>query len=364
MLILALSLSGCFSFLSSEKPTTLEITPDKVFATEDEEVELTAVVKDNKDKEMDVNEEDIKWALADADDSDPVATLNKNTGSKVVLTGKRLGETKLTVTYDTLVVEVDISVALANKAELNETITEAKALLDTPVGTEPGQIPQDALNELAAAITIAESVATDADATQAEVNTAVTNLKKAIADFDDAYFDVVILVENFADLTNIDDFWTSNYKALPGDENKPFYVKTGGEFVLEDGKFKMGGDGGRFTLGTDRPGDDTTKEDTDAGGSLDLTRPYRITIKFGEYGGDLTKKFSVFIDNNTTTGAASMHGNPDCRPYNERLPDLPAEKTLVIDIDPVVGTENSFLQIRLESDAWIILESIKVEYII
>ncbi|NLL87648.1 MAG: hypothetical protein GX228_01790 [Firmicutes bacterium] len=196
----------------------------------------------------------------------------------------------------------------------------------------------------------------DGAADAADVEAAVEEVEE-----DAAPQEQYVLFEDFSGLTSIDEFWTAEYKLLPGDQTKPLYVPIEGEFTLENGKLKM--IGSRFTIGTDRT-TETTKEDTEAGGYLDLTKPYRVTVSFLEVGGDTNKKFSVMIDNNTTTGAASMHGNPGCRPYNERLSLLPAEKTIVIDVDPAVGTENSFLQLRVEAGTgWILLDSITVEYL-
>ncbi|HHX74920.1 MAG TPA: hypothetical protein GX699_08460 [Firmicutes bacterium] len=171
-----------------------------------------------------------------------------------------------------------------------------------------------------------------------------------------------VLFEDFKGLmTSVEQFWTAAYKSVPGNADIPLYRNIEGEYEIVNGKLKM--TGARFTIGTDRT-TETTKDDTEAGGYLDLTKPYRITIKFLEIGGDTNKKLSVMIDNNTETGAASMHGNPGCRPYNVRLSELPEEKIILIDVNPAVGTKNSFLQIRIEDGTgWIILDSIAIEYI-
>ncbi len=115
-----------------------------------------------------------------------------------------------------------------------------------------------------------------------------------------------------------------------------------------------------FAIGVPEGRAPTTGSDTEAGGTLDLSKPYRITIKFVEYGDTVTKKFSVFIDNNTSSDANSLHGKAS-RPYNVALESLPDNKTIVI--EPTIGTENSFIQIRQESSSWIILDSIRIEYI-
>ena len=63
-------------------------------------------------------------------------------------------------------------------------ISDAQELLDNAVvGTEPGQYPQSAVDDLGDAITAAQAVVDDEDASQAAVDAAVAALSLAIADF-------------------------------------------------------------------------------------------------------------------------------------------------------------------------------------
>lgn len=63
-------------------------------------------------------------------------------------------------------------------------ISDAQELLDNAVvGTEPGQYPQSAVDALGDAITAAQAVVDDEDASQAAVDAAVAALALAITDF-------------------------------------------------------------------------------------------------------------------------------------------------------------------------------------
>lgn len=106
--VLALSLSGCLSFLSPQKPG-LQVTPDKVELYLDQaelSVTLNAVAQDSDGNEIEVDEEDIKWAV----DDEEIAELDKNTGTEVVVTGKSAGRTEINVTYKDITVTVKVTV--------------------------------------------------------------------------------------------------------------------------------------------------------------------------------------------------------------------------------------------------------------
>ena len=390
VLVLAMSFSGCLSFIFGGKPTTLEVTPNEVEIALDEDttVELEAVVKDNKGKVMEVKPEEIKWTIDDVEEEveeaaeeeviESVATLSKKTGTTVTVTGERVGQAKITVAYDDLSVTVPVVVIAtkpADKTALEEAITTAQGLLETVVGEEPGQVSQEAKDALETAVTAATTVKDDADATQEDVDAAVTALNTAIATFEAAIVpEPFIVFENFEGLTDIDEFWTADYKSLPGEE-KPMYFKTGGTFSLKDGGLKMADDkGGRFTIGM--PEDhhatgekiDNVWNPTDKApeGCLDLSKPYNIIIEFTEATGPDSKKFQVYVDNNQTGQDASVHGKVS-KIYECELSKLPeiidGVGTITIPYtDHEIGTKNSFLQLRIESDASIVFKSIKVEY--
>ncbi len=306
VLVVAVGLSGCSSLLSFfRKPATLEVKPGaEVEVAVDAEVELEAVLKDKKGKEVTVKAADIKWTIEDVEEAEgstdeteepgPVAKLSAATGKKVKVTGLRVGEATVTVAYDKL------------KATVTVTVTEE--------GPEEPEEPGEPL--------------------------------------------AFPLFEDFS-AESVDHFFSADYKALPG-TTKPLYVATSGQtkMELQDGKLKLGD--ARFTIGMSRDKEDeTTADDQEAGGVLDLTKKYRITIEYTATEGTDTKEFQVFVDNNTFKAGNSMHGNPS-RIYKSALKDLP-ESPIVFEAE--LGTATSFLQFRQESASAIWIDSIKIEYV-
>jgi len=66
-------------------------------------------------------------------------------------------------------------------------ISDAKILLDEAVvGTDPGEYPQSAVDDLGDAITAAQAVVDDEDTSQGTVDAAVTTLSAAITAFEEA----------------------------------------------------------------------------------------------------------------------------------------------------------------------------------
>ena len=304
VLVVAVGLSGCSSLLSFfRKPATLEVKPGaEVEVAVDAEVELEAVLKDKKGKEVTVKAADIKWTIEDVEEAEgstdeteepgPVAKLSAATGKKVKVTGLRVGEATVTVAYDKL------------KAPVTVTVTEE--------GPEEPEEPGEPL--------------------------------------------AFPLFEDFS-AESVDHFFSADYKALPG-TTKPLYVATSGQskMELQDGKLKLGD--ARFAIGMSRSSE-TTADDQEAGGVLDLTKKYRITIEYTATEGTDTKEFQVFVDNNTSSAGDSMHGNPS-RIYKSALKDLP-ESPIVFEAE--LGTATSFLQFRQESASAIWIDSIKIEYV-
>ncbi|NLL87649.1 MAG: hypothetical protein GX228_01795 [Firmicutes bacterium] len=255
-----------------------------------------------------------------------------------------------------------LEAAIQNAVELKGSIL---------VGTEPGQAPQEAHDALQDAIDAAQDVFGDENATQAEVDAAVDALEAAVVAFNEAIIEdpgdppvdpKIILYEDFSGLKNVGDFWTEDYKVLPGTTDQPMYKSLGGSFSLEDGLLVL--NGGRFSIGMPPNRENTTSGDTEAGGTLDLTRPYKITIEFTEVDGTLSKKFQIYIDNNTTSAGQSIHaskGETASRPYSVALNSLPANGVIEQEISDL-GTDSSFVQLRVESNGIIKLKSIKIEY--
>ena len=81
--------------------------------------------------------------------------------------------------------DFDASVITIDKSELAAAIDNANEKIDYAVaGNDVGQYPQAAIDEFEAVIDTAQEVADDADATQTEVDNALSNLETAEDDFD------------------------------------------------------------------------------------------------------------------------------------------------------------------------------------
>lgn len=179
--------------------------------------------------------------------------------------------------------------------------------------------------------------------------------------FISAIVQAIPLVEDFS-APNADVFFSAGYKSLPNDPSQPLYVRTGGTVIVDNGTVTL--QGGRFAIGMPASRPPTSSSDADPGGTLDLSRPYRITIEVVSTSKvEGNTRFQVYVDNNTTSAGNSIHnsvGSTASRIYSEDVGNIAPGQVIVIDSD--LGTPNSFLQIRAESAATITIKSIKVEY--
>lgn len=163
-----------------------------------------------------------------------------------------------------------------------------------------------------------------------------------------------LFFDNFEEATT-DNLFTPGYRSLPGDSSKPMYLFTGGSQVAvdeESGAISL--PGSRMTIGalSTTP---TLKSDT-PGGVFNLSKPYKIIINVLSSSG--AGKFQVYVDNNTTGQGNSIHGNPS-RIYSETADQIPAGE-IVIQIDPSIGTTSSFIALRTESSAIVVIDSIAI----
>ncbi|MGE5606653.1 MAG: hypothetical protein ACM3YE_13310 [Bacteroidota bacterium] len=163
----------------------------------------------------------------------------------------------------------------------------------------------------------------------------------------------VILSEDFG-AKDLDTFYSAAYKSLKNDPSKPLYIATGGECVIENGAFTLGNS--RFTIGAlDK---EPTTATTTPGGTLDLSKPYKISFKVLAVSGNTAKKLQVYVDNNTTGMANSPLGGAS-RVLSVPLSDVKAGST--IEIKPEVGTANSFIQLRVESEGSVVIDDLLIE---
>lgn len=312
LLILAVAFTGCIGPFKA-KPEKITLAAEglsegnKVSIAEgDAEVKLSAKVQTKKDKEVKVDESEIKWEI----DNKDLAELSAETGAKVTLTAKAVGTVKVTVKYEELTDNIEITI-------VEEVIEEEEDEEEEPVGES------------------------------------------------------VILFETF-DADDLDHFFSADYKALPKDSSKPMYHPTSGESKMTYEKGALTITDARFTIGMPDDHHDTGEQDENKNwtvsdeppkGQLDLSKPYKITLEYSASDGNPNKKFQVYVDNNQTSDKPSVHGS-DSRIYNSAINQLPEivddVGTIVIESD--VGTANSFIQIRMESEGSVTLKSIKIEY--
>lgn len=111
-----------------------------------------------------------------------------------------LNEELLSEVYGNLKVAMDQLALKGDTTELNVEITAAEELLNNSVvGNEAGQYPQEAKNELVAAINTAKEVCSSDDASQIIVDEAVSKLKEAVNRFKNT---VVVKEEASGGITN------------------------------------------------------------------------------------------------------------------------------------------------------------------
>lgn len=156
-----------------------------------------------------------------------------------------------------------------------------------------------------------------------------------------------------------EDTFTPAFKSLPGNAAKPLFVVSGGSAKVQNGQLVLAN--GRFTVGavSDEKGAITESDATTRpAGVLDLSKPYKITLKISEASSVRGGKdnFFIYVNNSTSKQAQSPLGSAS------QLLKVPAGTLKVGDnvFTGTVGDANSFLQIRAESGALVKIESITV----
>lgn len=109
---------------------------------------------------------------------------------------------------------------------------------------------------------------------------------------------------------DFDTFFSPEYAHHPGNTEEPLFVmlaKWTGTFI-EDGKMIMS-EGSRWAFGMPFAYQEakTSMWDFETVGCLDLSKPYVITVEFGEFGPQEGGIFQVFVDNNNTKEIDSPH---------------------------------------------------------
>lgn len=91
-------------------------------------------------------------------------------------------------------------------------------------------------------------------------------------------------------------------------------------------------------------------------GELDLSTPYSISFCVVDHNGG--GNFQIYVDNNTSSSGSSIHSSQS-RIYNVGTGTLAKGERVTIDSE--VGTENSFIQMRVDSSGWIVIDDLVIE---
>lgn len=151
-----------------------------------------------------------------------------------------------------------------------------------------------------------------------------------------------------------DTLFTPEYLENPLDATIGLYIETGGSPTVSDGYLTL--DAARLTVGT-------TYRISEPGvfpeGVFNLSKPYRIVLEISGVSGLEAKKFMVYVDNNTTSMNNSVHREAS-KIYEAPIGELSVGELI---LEPEIGTETSFIQLRTESSAVVVISSIRIEYI-
>ncbi|MBB3063462.1 fibronectin type III domain-containing protein [Microbulbifer rhizosphaerae] len=179
----------------------------------------------------------------------------------------------------------------------------------------------------------------------------------------------VVLLEDFNAATNGDssetNLFTTNYKSVSSDPLKPFYNVTAGGSNIAVAGGQLGYNNARFSLGETEPGT-ATAAGLAPSGDMDLSQPYEISFEvvINDNVDDGTGKCQVYVDNNTTGSANSIHDGAS-KIFEASVMQLAGSSptgTVIITSD--VGTATSFLQFRCDSgvETPITIDNLVIQY--
>ncbi|MEI8706293.1 hypothetical protein [Pseudoalteromonas sp. B62] len=116
--------------------------------------------------------------------------------------------------------------------------------------------------------------------------------------------------------------------------------------------------GTRISIANTTPTINTTGDDTQTSGLLDLSNNYQVTFKVDAVSGNTAKSFQIYVDNNTSGSANSIH-NGSSKFYSIKLEELVLGQTYTV--DGFVATPTSFITIRTESEATITIDELTIQ---
>ncbi len=166
--------------------------------------------------------------------------------------------------------------------------------------------------------------------------------------------------ELFSETFDVDKatLFSAAYKSISSDASAPLFFVTGGNSGITIANNQLTLAAARFTIGHKPPRANTTSGDTSANGDFDLSKPYRISFRVVAASG--SGAVQVMVDNNTTSAGNSLHGSAS-RIFNASANSLVAGQ--VIELQPTLGTANSFISLRTESSASVTIDDLVIEYL-
>jgi hypothetical protein len=151
---------------------------------------------------------------------------------------------------------------------------------------------------------------------------------------------------------------TAAYSALPSNASEPMYFKGGGSTAIVDGALSL--EAARVTIGHKPPRNATTSGDTSANGDLDLSSEYIISFRVVSAPASGSGKFQITVDNNTTSNSNSMHGSSS-RIFDEVASSLTEGQ--IYTVQSALGTANSFIMLRTEGGATVVIDDLEITYV-
>lgn len=189
--------------------------------------------------------------------------------------------------------------------------------------------------------------------------------------------------ENFDGAVNTRGFFSADYHGLNSDSSVPFYYATGGfldeegnpsptatSWITADANRKLQIGNGRFTLGQTRLEAGTTTADSSipTWGEFDLSKDYRLSFCVTQVSSPSGSNFEIYVDNNTTGGNNSRYGAGNAsRIFQVATHTLiPGQRHEVLvpatTGGTLIGTATSFLQFRVSSGGFAVIDDLVIEY--
>ncbi len=151
---------------------------------------------------------------------------------------------------------------------------------------------------------------------------------------------------------------TTGYRALPDHPDiAMFHSSAVSRTAVVDGALQFRG--AVFSIGNTTPTVATTSGDASVTGIFDMSQEYTVSFCFVGHTGDGTRRLQVQVDNNTSGGANSMHGNAS-RIFNQPVQNL--TPNTVYSVTSSVGTEQSFFALRMEDGADTLIDNVHFEH--